>query len=86
MVMWDNRATMHRVTRFDETRGARHAPHHRGRRRPDDGADGRLTGARTRMDQSNPDIPPHAAPPAPGETVEIAPGVLWFRIETFRSN
>ena len=28
LVMWDNRQTMHRVRRFDETQGARHAPHH----------------------------------------------------------
>ena len=33
--MWDNRQTMHRVRRFDETRAARHAPHH-GARRSDD--------------------------------------------------
>ena len=24
---------------------------------------------------------PHAAPPAPGETLEISPGVLWFRLK-----
>ena len=35
LVMWDNRQTMHRVRRFDETPGARHAPHHRRRRRAD---------------------------------------------------
>ena len=34
LVMWDNRQTMHRVRRFDETRAARHAPHHGRRRRP----------------------------------------------------
>ena len=35
LVMWDNRQTMHRVRRFDESAGARHAPHHRRRRRAD---------------------------------------------------
>ena len=40
LVMWDNRQTMHRVTRFDETPGARHAPHHGCRRCCDGGATG----------------------------------------------
>ena len=40
LVMWDNRQTMHRVRRFDETPAARHAPHH-GRGRGDDGRAGR---------------------------------------------
>ena len=35
LVIWDNRQTMHRVRRFDESAGARHAPHHRRRRRAD---------------------------------------------------
>ena len=28
LVMWDNRATMHRARPFDAERSARHAPHH----------------------------------------------------------
>ena len=37
LVMWDNRVTMHRVRRYDETQVARHAPHHRRRNRDDRG-------------------------------------------------
>ncbi len=33
LVMWDNRTTMHRVPALRRNAGARHAPHHRGRRR-----------------------------------------------------